>query len=246
MDDYQEIFVPSASTYAWVMQNLDQMRHSDTQSDSISSPPETPSLYWDSQPSTAELLEPGMQSVFEDWEDDAASAATYTSTVIVEADGAQTVVIPPESAYFLLPSPKKPFGYSFADDELTEADAVSEAAVIEGEVPNVTLTPPNTSTVKGPAHDRDAHVLNVKGLVLHINTAPQPSVGTGAVSFTSAFSTPALRVPDDASWAPKSCMPGPDVPLDCICAGDVSPSAEHWGEEFWSPIVIAPFRSACF
>lgn len=161
-----------------------------------------------------------MQSIFEDWEDDAASAATYISEVIIEDDGAQTVVIPPESAFYSPPSSTKPFGYSFADDELVEV------AGIKDKIPNVTLTPPNTSAVKGPAHDRDSHILNVKGLVLQINTAFYPSAET---PLTSMFSTLAPRVSDDTSWAPK-CMPGPDVPLDCICAGDISPSAEAWEE----------------
>lgn len=196
------------------------MQHSDKQYDAASNPPETPSLYWDSQPSTAELPEAGMQSVFEDWEDDAASAATYISEVIIEDDGAQTVVIPPESAFYSPPSSTKPFGYSFADDELVEV------AGIKDKIPNVTFTPPNTSAVKGPAHDRDSHILNVKGLVLQINTAFYPSA---EAPLTSMFSTLAPRVSDDTSWAPK-CMPGPDVPLDCICAGDISPSAEAWEE----------------
>ncbi len=240
MDDYQEIFVPSASTYAWVMQNLEQVcsafrctsltayetcfqiGHSDKQYDSASSPPETPSLYWDSQPSTAELPEAGMHSVFEDWDDDAASANTYASAVILEDDGAQTVVIPPESAFYLPPSPIKPFGYVFDDDEPLEA---ADSEDID-KVPSVTLTPPNTSAVKGFARDRDSHILNLKGLVLHINTAFYPSAET---PLTSMFSTSAPRVSDDASWAPK-CKPGPDVPLDCICTGDISPSAEAWEE----------------
>lgn len=239
--------MPSLSTYAWVMQNIDQMLHSDMQYDSASSPPETPSLYWDSQPSTAELPQPGMQSVFEDWEDDVANIATAASAVIVEDDGTQTLVISPESPYFLPPLPKKPFEFSFSDDAPAESDKVSETADIADDTSSTALTPQNTSSVKGSARNRDAHVLNVKGLILQINATFYPALGSDAAPLTSMFSTPAPRVGDDASWVPKGCMEGPDVPLDCICSGDVSPTAEHWGEEFWSPIVIAPFRSApCF
>ncbi len=162
-----------------------------------------------------------MHSVFEDWDDDAASANTYASAVILVDDGAQTVVIPPESAFYLPPSPIKPFGYVFDDDEPLEA---ADSEDID-KVPSVTLTPPNTSAVKGFARDRDSHILNLKGLVLHINTAFYPSAET---PLTSMFSTSAPRVSDDASWAPK-CKPGPDVPLDCICTGDIQPIGRGLG-----------------
>lgn len=202
-----------------------KMRRNEMQCNSPSSPPDTPSLYWDSQPSTAELSGPtGVHSVFEDWEDDLANVANLSAAVIVEEDGAQTLLIPADSPYFAPPTPKKPFGSKFTID----ADMEFERGGMY-QVPSAPHTPPNTSNT---AFQADPDLVS-KGLILHINTSFSGHMsGNGVTLLSSVFFTPGGRVSDEASWAPTGFKQGPDVPLDCsYTAGTASPNVEYWDDE---------------
>jgi len=238
----------SLPDHDWDMQGTEHVQNNIIEYYPSESPPETPGLSWDSRPSSASLSAPAMKSVFDEWEDTTPISANLA--VIIEEDGAQTVLIPVDNPFFNIPSPRKPFEFApFSTDMPVENQAEmipSNPQSTVDEVRSVVIAPlkinKKASSNTG-SHDHQRSTS--KNLTLLVDaTFLHPTFEGETIISSPIFSTPSLRVGDDASWAPKDFMTGPDVPLDCIyTAGDISPMAEHW-EGAWSPVVRGPFRSA--
>jgi hypothetical protein len=236
---YEESSLYSSPDNDWDMQGTEHVQNDVIEYYPSDSPPQTPGLSWDSRPSSASLSTPAFKSVFDETEDIVPISANLA--VIIEEDGAQTVLIPADNPFFNIPSPRQPFGFApFSTDLLAENEAEMPSNLPSAVAPHkINETAP--SNAGSPDHQR----VNFKNLTLLVDATFLDSTFDGEVMISSpVFSTPSIRFGDDASWAPKDFMSGPDVPLDCIyTAGDISPMAEHWGGA-WSPIVRGPFRSA--
>ncbi|KAF8957340.1 hypothetical protein BDZ97DRAFT_1924704 [Flammula alnicola] len=231
------------------IQGVEIVQHDDEEYDSwLSSPPETPGLLWDSRSSSGQFPETPLKSVFEDWEDKTPSLSN--PSIIVEDDGAQTVLIPSDSPYFNPPPLPKPFGFApFSKGLLTAIDMPLKRESVADEVPASAIVPitPDGLVLPEQYQEQLPGDKPSQGLMLFVDTTSlHPSFGNGVSLSSLAFYTPGPRLVDELqpSWAPQDSMCGPDVPLDCIySSGGISPAAEHWTETWSSIEHTSPFRA---
>jgi hypothetical protein len=219
--------IPSCS---WdIEEDLEDVQRSDEYV--ISSPPLTPGLSWDSQCGSDDIFDTLPKSVFEDWDD------PPLLNVVIEEDGAQTLLITPESSFYYPPTPRS---FHFAP--------FSAGAFVEDNLPLVKLFDESEPLVDVPAQLKGSEgIRSKKGQMLFLDTTLFSSFGNdnGNTFALSAFVySPADEVP---LWAPRALMYGLDVPsdpLDCIySAGDISPVG-LWDEKLCSPVLPRPLRTA--
>jgi len=241
---YEESSLDSLLDHDWDIQGSENVENGNIiEYYPSGSPPETPGLSWDSRPSSASLSATAMKSVFDEWEDTAPPSANLA--IIVEEDGAQTVLIPSDNPFFTTPSPRKPFGFApFSNDLSIALEIPSNPQSVVDQGRSVTIAPLKINKSALLTALPDQKMSSKKLTLLLDETFLHPTFEGETMMSSPIFSTPSLRVGDDASWAPKDFMTGPDVPLDCTyTAGDISPMADHWDGP-WSPVTLGPFRSA--
>ncbi|KDR75514.1 hypothetical protein GALMADRAFT_226150 [Galerina marginata CBS 339.88] len=218
-------------SYSWdVQEDLENVHRSDESA--TSSPPPTPGLLWDSHSSLGDIYDELPHSVFEDWED----PLSPSIAVIVEEDGAQAVLIAPDSPFYHPPPSPPPFSTQFLPEDGTQP--AKKDSIRDSEL--TSELPPTLITVKKSDSPR-----RIKGKMLFLDTETFTGSRTG---FNLSASIYPMVADDISSWAPKGFMYGPDVPLDpleCIySASDVSP-VDRWDtEKLWSPIILSPLRTA--
>jgi len=224
-------------SYSWdVQEDLENVQRRDESA--TSSPPPTPGLSWDSRSSFGDIFDTLPQSVFEDWED----PPRQNSSVIMEDDGAQTVLIDPETPFYHPPPSPPPFSTQFfpdVDSQLAKGNSIDE------------FEPSSEFLLTLSSVKKSDGVRSTKGQILFLDTAtfsPLENESRNSFALSASLSYPPMVEDDVPSWAPKGFMYGPDVPLDpleCIySAGDVSP-VDRWDtEKLWSPILLSPLRTA--
>jgi len=223
-------------SYSWdVLEDFEIVQRSD---EFATSTPPTPGLYWDSPRGFIDVSDTFPKSVFEDWDD------PLVPSVIVEDDGAQTLLIPLESSFYYPPPTPPTFEFTpFSSGIFLDVDSQAAKQESTDESDHTVDLPLTPVSPKRP--DR---VKPMKGQMLFVDTAMFSSLGNengdSFVLSASLFDSPADEVP---LWVPETFMYGPDVPLDpldCIySAGDISP-VERWDEKLWSPTFFRPIRTA--
>jgi len=224
------------STSSW---DTESVRCSDKDESSRSSAVET--SIWDSP----DLLESPLKSVFEDWDDDSIPGPKIPTIIVEEDDGAQTVIINPQSPFFSPPTPPRLPGSG--DSRLPinlSPSSIARRDVIPDEVPTSPVSP-SPSILESQRRRREQLDQPVKDQMLFVITASLQ--GGFALSSSPFYSLQPVDKAEVTSWAPKGLMQGPDVPLDCTYRGrEISPMGQHcqWDERPWCLPHTVPCSSA--
>ncbi|KAF8161452.1 hypothetical protein B0H34DRAFT_380323 [Crassisporium funariophilum] len=217
---------------SWDSQDTDEPLRSDSSGCSS----RTPTLSWDSVPDWSDFPDTRLRSMFEDWED----SPWPNSSVIIEEDGIQTLLIAPQSPFFQPPPSPRPFDHAPFSTGCWDTDVKSARHDDTlDELPPSAVSDMSPGLIKKVTNEGRVS----KGTMLFIDTTSYSSLANTFALSASLFCSP--RPADDMSWEPRMLMcGGPDVPIDCIySAGDISPT-EHWDEKLWSPVTLNPLRTA--
>ncbi|KAF9542266.1 hypothetical protein CPC08DRAFT_445448 [Agrocybe pediades] len=183
-----------------------------------------------------------LKSEFEDWDD----PIPPNSAVIMEEDGAQTLLIPYDSQFYIPPPPPPAFGFAPSSDFYADHDI---AASVVDEYEDDPESSPDALLTPQPFHSNEpAETPTRKSLFVDTTHPAVVNPPSGFVLSSSLFYSPDMGDAENPAWAPSHhhgyMYDGPDVPLDCIySAGDISP-VDRWDEKLWSPVVLQPLRTA--
>ncbi|KIM36734.1 hypothetical protein M413DRAFT_31369 [Hebeloma cylindrosporum] len=231
------------SSNTWDMQNREDVYYSDEDWESSSSSSGAETMMWDSPPPSASgLPEPLLNSVVEDWNYDPLPSPIPT-VIIEEQDGAQTVVIDPQSPFFSPPLAPRSSGSETRFSLGLPPNPKRKRDIIPDGVPASAISPSAASVLEGHRYfEPEQAEQAVKGQMLFVVTASLQ--GGFALSSPLFYSLRPIDEVEVTLWAPKGLSHGPDVPLDSIYpSGDYSTTG-NWDETPWSPMPAVPYSYA--